>query len=73
MAKNGTSQTAAAAAIEDQQWEDLKKQIKETTLLIGGLLSTPFIFFIGFCYGVRAGIIVGLKETVRMLKAWEKG
>jgi hypothetical protein len=70
MAKNGTAQATAAAATEDREWEDLKKQIRETAFLLGGLLFTPFIFFLGAVYGVRAGIFAGLKKTLEMLKAW---
>jgi hypothetical protein len=86
MAKNGTTQAATAerslrassaetssmAANEDKQWEDLKKQVRETTHLFGGLIFTPCVFFLGVCYGIRAGIIAGLKKTLELFKALDR-
>ena len=74
MAKNGTTQaaTASMAANEDKQWEDLKTQFRKTTSLFGGLIFTPFIFFLGITYGIRAGIVVSLKKTLELLNAWDR-
>ena len=64
---NGKAQTAA---IEDQAFDDLKKNIRETANLFGGLIMFPFLFFIGCAYGLRAGIIVSLRKTLELLKAY---
>lgn len=73
MAKNGTAQAVSVRdAIEDQSMEELKKQILDTALLFSGLVMTPFMFVLGFSYGLRAGIIVGLKKTLELLKAWSR-
>jgi len=61
---------AQAAAIDDQAFDDLKKQIRETANLFGGLIMFPFIFLLGCAYGLRAGIIVSLKKTLELLKAY---
>lgn len=64
-AKNGTVQAA-----QDQEWEDLKKQITEIVRLFGGLLFTPVIILVGAAYGIRAGVIAGVEKTLEMLKSW---
>jgi hypothetical protein len=73
---NGKAQAAAARAAEaeevDQSWEDLKKQITETSKLIGMLIFTPFILFMGCAYGLRAGIITALRKTLEMMRAWNR-
>lgn len=68
----GHAQTSASAEQEDQSFEELKRQISETAMLFGGLVFTPFIMFLGCAYGLRAGIIVALKKTLALLKAWDR-
>lgn len=73
MAKNGTTQAAPSRdAIDDQSMAELKSQILDTSVLFAGLIMTPLIFFLGAAYGVRAGIVVGLKKTIELLKAWNR-
>jgi hypothetical protein len=70
---NGKAQTIeGAAAAEDKQWEDLKKQIREIVTLFGGLVFAPVIILVGICYGIRAGLIVGTEKTLHLLKGWGK-
>jgi hypothetical protein len=61
---------AQAAAINDQAFEDFKRNIRETANLFGGLIMFPFLVFIGCAYGLRAGIIVSLRKTLELLKAY---
>jgi len=61
---------AQAAAIDDQAFDDLKKQIRETANLFGGLIFFPFLLFIGCSYGLRAGIVVSLRKTLELLRAY---
>ena len=66
---NGKAQ-AQAVATEDQAFQDFKRNIMETVNLFCGLLFFPFLLFIGCAYGLRAGIIVSLKKTLELLKAY---
>jgi len=65
---NGKAQ--AQTAINDQAFEDFKRNIRETANLFGGLIMFPFLIFIGCAYGLRAGIIVSLRKTLELLKAY---
>ena len=65
MAKNGVTQ-----AIQDKEWEDLKKQVNSVIRLFGGLLFTPVILAIGFSYGIRAGMLAGMEKVLEMLRVW---
>jgi len=65
---NGKAQ--AQTAINDQAFEDLKRNIRETANLFGGLIMFPFLIFLGIAYGLRAGIIVSLRKTLELLKAY---
>jgi len=66
MAKNGVTQ-----AIQDKEWEDLKKQVNSVIRLFGGLLFMPVILIIGFSYGIRAGILAGTEKILEMLRVWD--
>jgi hypothetical protein len=73
MSKSATREAEAVKpSTDDQQWEDLKTQFRKTTSLFGGLIFTPFIFFLGVSYGIRAGIVVSLKKTLELLNAWDR-
>ena len=61
---------AQAAAIEDQAFEDFKKNVRETVNLFIGLFMFPFLLFIGCAYGLRAGIVVSLRKTLELLRAY---
>ena len=65
MAKNGVTQ-----AIQDKEWEDLKKQVNSVIRLFGGLLFTPVILAIGFSYGIWAGMLAGTEKFLEMLRVW---
>lgn len=66
---NGKAQTQTAA-MDDLAFDDLKKQVRETANLFGGLIMFPFLLFIGCAYGLRAGITVTLRKTLELLKAY---
>lgn len=61
---------AHAAAMEDQDLSDMKKQINDILRLFGALLFFLPILFIGACYGIRAGVIAGTEKTLEMFKSW---
>jgi len=61
---------AQAAAIEDQDMSDLKKQINDILRVFGSILFFLPIVFVGTCYGIRAGIIAGTEKTLQLLKSW---
>ena len=65
MAKNGVTQ-----AIQNKEWDDLKKQVNSLIRLFGGLLFTPVILIIGFGYGIRAGMLAGTEKVLEMLRVW---
>ncbi len=66
----GNGKVQAQTAINDQAFEDLKRNIRETANLFGGLIMFPFLIFLGIAYGLRAGIIVSLRKTLELLKAY---
>lgn len=66
-AKNGTSQPI----IKDEEWDNLRKRLRSVIMIGGGLLFFPLVLLLGIAYGIKAGLLVTVEETLSMLKAWE--
>jgi hypothetical protein len=64
-----TTQTPLTAE-ENKEWEDLKGQLQEVTMVFGAIMMMPVILLVGLGWGFRAGIIAGAEKTLEMLKSW---
>jgi hypothetical protein len=64
--------TATTQAETEAEMEAFKKQVRDTVNLLGCLLMTPFIFCLGFAYGIRAGITASLRKTLELYTAWNR-
>jgi hypothetical protein len=73
MASKAIAVTAADREEKTEaEMEAFKKNIRDTVNLFGCLVMTPFIFCLGVCYGIRAGIITGLRKTLELYTAWNR-
>jgi len=55
----------------DKAWCAYLKQLEDGLHMIGSLIFFPFFLIIGIGYGLRAGIIEGIKRTLSMMEEWK--
>jgi hypothetical protein len=73
MAKNGNVVAMSVSEREAKAkavWNDLVGDLHELIILFGGLLLIPVFAFVGLGYGLRIGIVTGMKKTTEMMTAW---
>jgi len=64
--KNG-----AARAIEDKEWEEMKKQLRSIIRLFSGLLFVPTAgLFLAVGYGAQAGLIAMTEKLLEIMRCW---
>ena len=64
--KNGV-----ARAIEDREWEEMKKQLTSVIRLFSGLLFVPTVgLFVAVGYGAKAGLIAMVEKLLEIMRYW---
>jgi hypothetical protein len=52
-------------------WDTYWKGLDDGLRMAGSLLFFPFFLIVGIGYGLRAGIIEGLKRILKQMEEWE--
>uniref|UniRef100_A0A6H1ZU64 Uncharacterized protein n=1 Tax=viral metagenome TaxID=1070528 RepID=A0A6H1ZU64_9ZZZZ len=64
--KNGV-----ARAIEDKEWEEMKKQLTSVIRLFSGLLFVPTAgLLVAVGYGAKAGLIAMVEKLLEIMRYW---